>query len=374
MRILQLVTRRQHRGAEVFAAQLGDALVQRGHQVVLAGLYAPPPNPLTPGAAATADLLDASSVGRLSPRAVGRVADFVRTGEFDLVQANGSDTLKYTALARRLRAGRWPLVYRNISLASYWLRYPGQRAWGRWLLRAVDHVAAVSEQSREDFRRTYAVPESRISTLPIGVHIPERPHREEARRRLLELAGVPADAEILAHIGSFSPEKNHLWLLESFVEIRRERPAVHLLLFGDGPLLPTVRAAVAEHGLEPSVHLLGRHADVSELVAGAELLVLPSRIEGIPGVILEAAAQGVPAVATAVGAMHEAVRDGETGVLVPLDDRPAFVGAVSGLLADPRRRRQMGVAARAYVTESFGMERVVDAFERLYEQLARNAW
>lgn len=368
MRILQLITRRQRRGAEVFAAQLADQLARRGHEVLLLGLYPPPEDPLQPEVAGADDLANLPQ-GRLSPGGVHAVHSYIRRFRPDLVQANGSATLKYSSLAKRLQRGRWPLVYRNISLASYWLRYPGHRAWGRWLVRAVDHVVAVSDETRADFRRTYAVPAARISTIPIGVHVPEQLVKDLARARLRHLAGLPAGVEILVHIGSYSPEKNHLWLLEAFTRLTRERDAAHLLLFGDGPLRGAVEAAIQERGLTERVHVLGRRSDVSELVAGADLLVLPSRIEGIPGVILEAAAQGVPAVATAVGGMHEALRDGSTGILVPLDAQDAFVSTVVALLEDEVRREQMGRAARAFVSERYAMEKVVDAFERLYQEL-----
>lgn len=373
MRVLQLVTRRQHRGAEVFAAHLSNALAERGHEVYFVGLYPPPPEPLAPAGAKTADL-QAEPGGRgVSLARLSQLASCVRSLEPDVVQANGSDTLKYSVLVKRLQRGRWPLVYRNISVASYWLRYPGQRAWGRWLARGVDHVVAVSDESRADFARTYSVAPSRISTIRRGVHLPGRDGAAEARENLRALADLPAEAEILVHIGSFTTEKNHLWLLEVFKQIRRRRERSHLLLLGDGPLRKTVAQAVADGGLEQTVHLLGSRADADELVAGADLLLLCSTVEGIPGVILEAAARGVPSVSTAVGGVHEAVRDGETGVLVASGDTAGFVSAVVELLDDPRQRQQLGMAAHDFVRRHHDMEAVVGAFEGLYQDLARAA-
>ncbi|HEV2124500.1 MAG TPA: glycosyltransferase family 4 protein [Chloroflexota bacterium] len=365
MKILQLVTRRQHRGAEVFATQLSDALVSRGHEVVVVGLYPPPAQPLEPGEASTYDVQGGSAGRWPSPSRIADLTRYIRAAAPDIVQANGSDTLKYSSLVKRLSPRRWPLVYRNISLASYWLRYPGQRQWVKWLLRSVEHVASVSEESRADFRRTYDVPAERISTIPIGVPIPQT-NGTQPRERLRALANLPEDARIVAHIGSFSPEKNHLWLIEAFAEILREISGTHLLLFGGGPLRPAVEAAIAEKNLGRHVHLLGKRPDVAELVGGADLFVLPSKIEGIPGVILEAAAQGVPAVATAVGGIGEAVRDGTTGVLTPPEDRAAFVSAVVELLGDPQRCRRMGTAAREFMLERYDLDQIVTAFERLY--------
>lgn len=368
MRILHLITRRQRRGAEVFAAQLSDGLARNGHEVVLVGLFPPPSDALTPATARTHDL-SGRPERRLSYALITELSDLIRKLRPDVVQANGSATLKYASLAKTLSRGRWPLVYRNIGIASQWLRYPAHRWWSRWLLRMVGHVAAVSSKSGEDFRRAYGVPVSRISVIPIGVHVPAVPRLPELRVRLVELARISGDSEILLHVGSFSPEKNHHWLIDAFSQLREQRPSAHLLLVGDGPLRPRVESAVAEHGLQDKVHFLGTRADVPTLIGGADLLLLSSTTEGISGVVLEAAAQAVPAVATAVGSLSEAVQDGSTGVLVAPGDTHAFVSAVAELLDDPVRRRTMGEAAYAFVKERYAMERIIPRFEQLYAEL-----
>jgi glycosyltransferase involved in cell wall biosynthesis len=370
LRILQLVTMRQRRGAEVFASQLSDALAAREHDVVVLGLFPAPENPLTPERAIADDLAVASS-GRLSVRRLQGVLSAIRAFRPDVVQANGSQTLKYSAFARWLSAHRFPLVYRNISIASQWVRGPAHRAWGRCLVRALDHVSSVSEASSADFGETYGVPAERRSVIRRGILVPEVVEAVAARRELAKLAGIAPDGCLLVHVGQFGSEKNHLWLLGAFQRIRAAAPEAHLLLIGDGPLRPQVEDRVAQLGLAESVHLLGIRPDAARLVAGADVFVLPSRIEGIPGVVLEAAAQAVPTVATDVGGMREAVRDGESGFLVPLDEPDRFAAAVLSLLADSDRRRNMGFAARALVQERFSMERTAVAFEELYGRLIR---
>jgi glycosyltransferase involved in cell wall biosynthesis len=236
----------------------------------------------------------------------------------------------------------------------------------------VDHVVAVSESSRVDFQQTYGTPAERISTIPIGTEIPREPRTDAARARLAELTGMPTDADVVIHVGSFSPEKNHLWLVEAFAEIETRRPGAHLVLVGDGHLREAVAGRAKELGIDERMHLLGSRADAAELMGGADVMVLPSTIEGIPGVVL-AAARGVPAVATDVGGTKEGIRDGESGVLVPLGNQEAFVSAVVRLLNEPERRRVMGLAARAHVERNYNMERIVDAFEALYAGLITKA-
>jgi L-malate glycosyltransferase len=368
MRILQLVTVRQRRGAEVFATQLSDALSARGHEVVVVGLFPPPADPLTP-ALASAEDLGATSTRRLDVGRLRQVAAAVRRLRPDVVQANGSQTLKYSSLAKRLSPGRFPLVYRNISLASHWVHNPVHRAVGRWLASSLDHVSSVSEECGRDFGETYGVPTARRSVIRRGILIPEGLGAEDARRQLQALTGAPPEARILVHVGNFSEEKNHGWLVDAFRRIHAASPDVHLVLIGEGALRPAVEEQVAREGLRCSVHLLGMRPDAAQLVAGADLFVLPSRIEGIPGVVLEAGAQAVPAVATNVGGMPEAIDDGRTGVLVAPGDLAGFTRAVLELLADEPRRRALGVAARRLVRERFSMDATASAFEELYERL-----
>lgn len=372
MRILQLVTRRQRRGAEVFATELADTLTHRGHVVLVLGLYEPPAEPLTPVAAARADV-GGQPKSPLNLRTFAQLIIRIREFKPDLVQANGSDTLKYSTLAKRVARGRWPLIYRNISLASHWLRGPAQRAWVRWLVAAVDHVVSVSDASAADFVRTYGVARDRVTAIPRAVRIPPHDIANEARARLVELANVPDGAPVLAHVGSFTAEKNHGWLLEAFERVRAGAPDPHLVLMGDGPLRKDVEAEVARRGLQSRVHLLGSRADAGELVAGADLFVLTSLVEGIPGVLLEAAAHRVPAVATDVGGVRQAVRTGVSGLVVRSGDLDGFVAGVCDLLADPERRRQMGDAARQLVEQEFELEAVADRYDLLYRALVGGA-
>lgn len=376
MRILQLVTRRQLRGAEVFAAQLSESLSERGHRVLLAGLYPVGDPPLEAPGAETADL-DGSSWGLLSPSLLAAVARQLRSFRPDVVQANGGDTLKYAVASRALTTGtRAPLVYRSISIPSSWSRGGLHHRWTRFLLHRADRIAAVSTACRRDLLESFGVPADRVETIPLGTPLPEE-ESGDARERLAAVQGSTEDRSrsdpLLIHVGSFTPEKDHETLVKGFGRLLESIPHARLILVGDGPLRPEVENRVRRARLERSVSFLGQRSDAPRLVAGADLLLLPSRIEGLPGVVLEAAARGVPVVATDVGSLREAVEAGETGLLVPAGDPEALAGAAVDLLEDPMRMRAMGEAARRLARERFDLPRIVDRFERLYEGLLAGA-
>ncbi len=358
----------------MFATDLADEIVARGHDCTVLGLHASPDAQLVPQRAGTADL-HVGGDGRLSIEKLRALMRFVERFDPDLVQANGSDTLKYSALAKKLTRSSVPLVYRNISVIGQWIRYPGQRVWLRWLLGDVDHVASVTDRSRRDFMQTLHVSGADISTIPIGTRIGPPVPAEEARARLRQVTAgaVTPSTCVVMHIGSLSPEKNHVWLLDVFRSVAHTRPDAHLVLVGDGPLRTEVRDGISRRRLSPFVSMIGSRDDVSSLVAGADVLVLTSRIEGLPGVILEAAASGVPTISTDVGGVSEVVRDNETGILVRAGDRPSFEAALLSLLADPARRRSLGSAARHLVQERFEIGSITTAFLALYEKLVRHA-
>ena len=367
MRIAQLVTRRQLRGAEVFAADLSSELVNRGHEVLFVGLGTAVEPGLAPKGTTQRDLRE-SDRRPLSFRKLWELRTLLQDYKPDLVQANGSETLKYSAVLKRLGWLRCPLVYRNISIASRWLHTPAHLVWMRWLLGAVDHVVSVSDESRVDFARTFHLRAPRLTTIPIAVRSADDCESANARGMLAAAAGISTSHQLVVHIGSFSPEKNHRWLLNSFARVVTQRPGTHLILIGDGSLLKKVKAQITGV-LDGRVHLLGARTDARVLVAGADVLVLPSLIEGIPGVLLEAGAAAVPVVATDVGGVREVVRDGVSGRLIPPGDTDAFVAAVISLLDDPQLRGRLGEAARRYVRDAYSMNSVVGAFERLYHTL-----
>lgn len=365
MTIVQLITRRQFRGAEIFNALVSEALAARGHRVTLIGLGTALEQQFRPAGVEVVDL-DATLSRLPSPRVIARLRKELNRISPDIVQANASHTLKYASFAKRLSSDRWKFVYWNGNMMSWFIHSPAQRTWIRWLLSPASHVVSVSEECNADHQRTFGRSAEEITTIPMGTHIPPVIERAAARRKLQEYAASPSGAPLLVHAAGYVPEKNHIGLIDAFQQIHRSHPGVQLFLFGDGPLRVTVEAEIDNRSLRQSVHVMGSRADVRELMSGADLLLLPSHIEGMPGVILEAAARSVPSVCTRVGGVHEAVEHRETGLLVPPGDTAAFAAAVSELLSDAVRRLRMGVAARALVCRRYDVQRLAERFEALY--------
>ena len=135
---------------------------------------------------------------------------------------------------------------------------------------------------------------------------------------------------------------------------------IPLVLVGDGPLMPTLVRQARARGSEGRMRFLGRLpvAQMRAIYRGAELLALPSLAEGMPFVVLEAAAAGLAVVATRVEGIEEVVQDGVTGRIVPIGDGAALKEAICTLFADPERARRLGEAARQRVAAKFSWEAV----------------
>jgi glycosyltransferase involved in cell wall biosynthesis len=179
--------------------------------------------------------------------------------------------------------------------------------------------------------------------------------------------GIPEGVPVLAQVGVFREEKNQIGGVEAFARVREALPGARLLLIGDGPTRPAVEARARELG-EEGIHFLGLRRDVPALLALADLMLLPSRSDAMPMVVLEAMALGVPTVATDVGDVRWMLGDG--GVCVPPIDPEAFVGAVIGLLGDEAGRARLA-AAGIRSAERFDAATMAASYSTLFEAARR---
>ena len=171
----------------------------------------------------------------------------------------------------------------------------------------------------------------------------------------------------VVHVSNFRAVKRVPWLVEAFERASRGREA-NLVLVGDGPDQGAAREKVSELGIEDKVTFLGERDELPELLAQACLFALSSTSESFGLSALEAMSCGTPVVATDVGGVGEVVTHGTTGLLSERDDMDAFAHHLATLLFEEGRARAMGEAARADALERFRRDRVVRAYEELYER------
>jgi glycosyltransferase involved in cell wall biosynthesis len=370
LRILQLVQKPQRRGAEMFAAQLSAMLRTTGQAVVrTAYLY---PNdtvgtlPLVDGdlviggdeASPSEKLLGANPA--LLRRLVAAIDDFAP----DIVQANGSRTVKYAALASVFRR-RVAVVYRNIGDPTQWVDDRWRRFfYSRAILPRLDGIVSVSEATLRGVQSLHAtsVPTACIPrAIDVEAFQPAR-SRNQVRAELGADAGIP----VVLYVGSLTQEKRPDRLARVFAAVRATVPEAELWVVGSGPLDDDLAGQLAISGDAAHARLLGVRDDVADLMNAADLLLLTSDTEGTPGVLLEAGAASLAVVATRVGGVADCIADGRTGVLVGREDEEGFARAAVALLRDPSARKQMGIEARYRVAESFALSAITQDYLRFY--------
>ncbi len=179
----------------------------------------------------------------------------------------------------------------------------------------------------------------------------------KAFRRELDIA---PDAPLVLNVGALTPQKDHAGLLHAAAALRKRIPGVKVLILGEGFLRPGLEDLRRTLGLEDTVLLPGFRVDVRAAMAAADLFVLASDNEGMARVLVEAAASGLPAVATDVSGTRACVEDGRTGRVVPPADPAALAEACASLLGDPGDLSAMGRRARQLAEQRFDQTRMLD--------------
>lgn len=165
------------------------------------------------------------------------------------------------------------------------------------------------------------------------------------------------------------PVKNHVGLLNAASSVIGDVPEAQLLIVGDGPLKPHLRAAAASLGIEERTTFYGETSDTRTLLAAMDVFVLCSFHEGMPNALLEAMAAGRAVIATKNGGCPEIVRHGRSGFLVNPEDAASMAERISRLLRSKDLRAAFGSAARDTVASKFTLERMVQEFEQLYADI-----
>lgn len=314
---------------------------------------------------------DARLPARLWHRAskVLRYAGVVRAGRYDVVDAWLYPADVLAALMRPFT--QTPVVVtgrRNVDPQHFF--GPLERGVASLVGRLTDVVVANSAAAGEHAVKVGGVDPAKVRIIRNGVVVgaPASTAERIAIRRSLGVSDP--NAVIVGCVANFLPVKRHELLLDAFAPVAGESQPVTLVLIGDGPLRAAIERRIRDLGLDGRVRLHGSIPSPEPLYAGFDLVVQASEREGLPNAMLEAGAAGRPTLATAAGGSGEIVRDGETGLLVPVGDRDALTVALRRLVIDADLRDRLGTGARDHIARTFGMDRFVSEFAALYESLA----
>jgi glycosyltransferase involved in cell wall biosynthesis len=363
MRIAYLITRAEPiGGAQIHVRDLAVAVRNQGHQ----------PTVITGGSGSFVDSLRAEGVPvtilrhlavPIRPiqdfRALREIRAALRDITPDLLAIHSSKAGILGRLAGR--ALGVPVVF----TAHGWAFTPGIPSLQASVYRRIERLAGPLSSriiTVSDFDRRLAL-EARIASSDrvVTVHngIPDTPQ---------ELRAEPGRTPVrMAMVARFEPQKDHPTLLHALAGLKQ--PSWELDLIGNGPLMPDTQALAARLGIIDRVHFLGQRMDVQEVLSRAQISLLVTNWEGFPLSILESMRAGLPVVASAVGGVDEAVREAETGYLVPRGGVAELRDRIDTLLGDSELRRTLGARGRARFEHHFTLDHSVSKTLAVYQDV-----
>lgn len=270
--------------------------------------------------------------------------------------------------ATAARSSGVPRVVTSVRNLSAWKTWPEYRHWwyrpiDRLTAAMSDVIVANANAVARDFEEWSGCGLNLMRVLPNAVDADRLLELDWTDLRGQLTGGI--DREIVLTVGRLSREKRHVVLLEMVARLRRRRIDPLLVIAGHGQLEGMLRQRAGELGVGDNVRFLGKSLEPQSLYRAADVFVLASLIEGMPNVLLEAQAFGLPVVTTDAGGAGEVVQHEVTGVVVPVDDVQALTDAVGALLGDPERRRRMGTAAQHRVRERFAISDLASSIDDL---------
>lgn len=355
MRSLHVITSTARRGAETFAVELVAELRRAGDEAEVVALT----DDDDPAA------LDVTVLGpsRRSPTLLRGLRSSAR--HTDVVVAHGSSTLEACAIG--LAGMSTPFLYRTIGDPSYWVTTRARQTSLGFLHRRAGRHVALWQGAALQLAARFGLARDRIDVIPNAVPEDRWARASEADRIMARSRfGVQDGQPCLAFIGALSPEKD----VDAVLEVARAMPEAIVLIAGTG--VDRARLVSQAARIDPKrIRFLGSLPDTQPVYAAADLLLLPSLSEGMPGVIIEAGLVGTASVASRVGAVPEMMEDRQTGFLSEPGEHNGFINAVARALPEAR---SAGQRAASHFRQRFTLAAVLPSWRASLDRATARAF
>lgn len=315
-------------------------------------------------------------------REVNPVQDFLALIRLTQLMRRGGYQIVHTHSSKAGILGRWAAKLAGVPVIIHTVHGWGHHDRQRPLVRAyyillekltlpiTDKLIAVTGKDIDKGLRDGIGRAENYTVIRSGIELDRFGHPQVARAETRCAWGIPADVPLVGTVTRLSPQKAPLDFVRAAATVARQYPQVWFMMVGDGPLRAEVEALAREVGIADRLVLTGLRRDVPELMAAFDIFVLSSLWEGLPRVLPQAMATGLPVIATACDGSAEAVASGENGFLVPPGEPQVLAQQVMTLLADPAVAQQMGTAGQRRAQE-FSDQGMVAAIANLYQELLR---
>ena len=367
MRILQLISSVFFFGAERVTAELSSALAHHGATVHVGIL------------AVNDDLEDIfkkvinnskvtvirfNGQGTLKLKTIRTIGQYLKKNKIDIVHCHGYKSNLYALFAQYLSKTSPFLIATNHNWIGTTSREFFYQKVDAITLRFFDKIIAVSTDVKQQMIEA-GIKAQQIYIIDNGINVGDLAFKTPATesRQLLDIA---LDDFVIGNIARLTPEKNHLALLHALAECK-ETANLKLVLVGDGPEYETIKTAARSLGVEDQIIMTGNRDDARKLYSAFDIFVLSSTTEGLPMVLLEAMAAGIPIISSKVGAVPNIIRDGKNGLLWMPDKPGELYEAIKTLHEDSHLRKQFAKEGKKKVKESFSSLFMAEEYCKQYE-------
>ncbi len=351
--VLLLAENLDHQLFEVFVCSAGDGpLVEEARSRGFAHI----PVPL-------------SKTFRLST--VKHIAAALEKNRIQILHTHGGIAGLFGRWAARL--GRTPVIVHTLHGIHY-LHYRNPLLKSLYVLqerifsRFTDGLILVSQADLSQAKKHKLAAEDKMFVIPNGTDLRLERDAEDIQKKR-RAWGWEAEQSVIGTVARLHRQKGVFYLVKAAEKVLNAFPGAKIVVVGEGPLGQKLRKMAVKMALEGGLLFLGERKDAAELISLFDIFVLPSLWEGLPFVLVEAAALQKPIVATAVDGVTEIIEDGKTGVLVPPKDPQALADAIIRLLRDKDSASRLAARAQALIPPRFPLRRMVEQTQNLYLQL-----
>jgi len=367
MRILHVINSLRYGGAAALVAQWGEQFRVQGHQMDVCTIY-------LKGQFA----LDLERQGipiynlarrKYDFRVVLPLARLIRSGRYDAVHAHLFPTSLFVALASYLASGP-RYIFSEHNVANRRRKNPVFKLLDWFIYRRFSQIISVSKVVRDSLLLWLPGLREKVCVIQNSVD-PE--HFSAPRSQIPYLRrqmGIAPEEFVILYAGRLAPAKGPDILLQAISLLPANFGPIKVLIAGEGPLEKTLRDQAATSSVDGRVDFLGLRKDIAHLLNLADLVVLPSRWEGLPMILLEAMAARRPVIATRVGGIPEVIQDGINGLLVDPEDPQALARTIVIALESPDLRRRLEVGARQTICTEYSVRHAVQSLFEIYSMQA----
>ncbi len=350
-------------GQEIRILNEMAGFARRGHKVAL---ICPPEAEIYPAALARKITTHALPIARKNANALMSLGSWLKQHAegFDVINTHSSTDSWLVALTNQWRRKRLPVVRTRHVSTKVNLSWPT-----RWLYQtATDYIVTTGEAVRQQLHKANGFDLARMRSIPTGVDFTI--FYPKSNTEMKAKLNLPAHQFLFGIVATIRSWKGHTYLFDAFHSLQAKWPDARIVVVGDGPYKDRLETHLQHWHLTDKVDFVGRQENVADWLNAFDVFCLPSYgEEGVPQALMQAMACGKAVISTPVGAISEAVKDQQTGLLVEPKNAKQLAQAMLRLYQETALRQQFGEAAVQHIQENFSDAQMLDRMESVFHQV-----